>query len=31
LRRKGHRSNKARPSIRSSWKRRNMISLKRFR
>ncbi|AFP65303.1 60S ribosomal protein L15 (nucleomorph) [Chroomonas mesostigmatica CCMP1168] len=31
LRRKGHRANKARPSTRASWKRRNLLSLKRFR
>ena len=31
LRRKGHRANKTRPSISSSWKKNNTLSLKRYR
>mmetsp|Transcript_28356 Transcript_28356/g.67218 ORF Transcript_28356/g.67218 Transcript_28356/m.67218 type:complete len:205 (+) Transcript_28356:3471-4085(+) len=31
LRRKGHRANKLRPSIRSAWKRNNKLKLKKFR
>ena len=31
LRHKGHSSTKARPSVRANWKRRNQISLRRYR
>ncbi len=31
LRTKGHGANKARPSKRSNWTRRNSLSLKRYR
>lgn len=31
LRAKGHSANKARPSRRSNWKRRNSLSLRRYR
>eukprot|EP00871_Galdieria_phlegrea_P001037 jgi/Galph1/1934/GphlegSOOS_G606.1 len=31
LRRKGHRATKTRPSVRANWKRRNTLSLRRYR